>query len=140
MADQARHNPSGSCYVAGCRRPECRDAERRYRRAWRARQRGIELVPDPPSEPDPIDDPLVGPVVAGVRAEIDAIPGAGSRPGLMAIAIRMGQILDDGRLVTTHRSAAKELRETLDELHKVRSGGRGRLAFVRSMTSTGPPA
>ena len=50
-----------------------------------------------------------GPVVAGVLAELDGLPGAQSRPGLAAGALAMARLLDDKRLSTTGSVIARTM-------------------------------
>ena len=70
-----------------------------------------------------------GPVVAGVLAGLDGLPGAQSRPGLA-----MARLLDDKRLSTARASAQRQRSATLDRLHAAHKVARGRLAAVGELS------
>jgi hypothetical protein len=109
------------CYIKDhCRCDVCRQAERDYRLAHRARARGLELLPDASDEPqvtrDAEDSSPPGPVLTAVLAELDGLPATKSRPGLAASAIRMAEIIDSKPLSTTAPSAQRRLQAALSEL------------------------
>ena len=87
-----------------------REENRIYQRERRARQaadRPTRAVPDG-----------VPSVVGGVLAELAALPhpqGQG-RPGLVAVAVRMAELLDDPQCQPQHPAAAARLRDLLAEL------------------------
>lgn len=59
-------------------------------------------------------------VTAAVQAEIDALNDHGTaRPGLVAAALKMGELLDDPKAVPQYPAAAGRLRDLLTELHSV---------------------
>ena len=122
-----RHAPGCDCERCADRRD--RNAARMRRN--RARARGLD-----PTAPTVV--PLAGRVELAVRAEIDAISGADSRPALAASAIAMGRILDDWRLTTTWPSAQRRLMAALDALHKASAPGAGRLATVARLSDRRP--
>lgn len=129
-------------YARGCRCDVCRAAERDYQRNRYRRQRGLMVdAPDPP-KPNGLGSQLVSPsggcVVAAVRAELDAAPAAIERPGLTAVALALAEILDDKGHVATQPAAARQLVAILGTLSK-RTQRRGKLAAVKSMTTSPPP-
>jgi hypothetical protein len=77
-------------------------------------------------------------VVAAVRAELDGAPAAAERPGLAAAALALAAILDDPQHVAVQPAAARQLVGILGTLSK-RTQRRGKLAVVKSMTTTSPP-
>jgi hypothetical protein len=76
----------------------------------------------------------MGPVKAGVMAQISALSTAANRPGLVAIAQKLSKDLDNPLTVAQHASIAKQVRETLVELGKGSDSKTGKLAAVRQMT------
>ena len=80
-----------------------------------------------------------GDVAAAVRAELDATAAAAERPGLTAVAVALAEILDDPRHVATQPAAARQLVAILGTLSK-RTQRQGKLAAVKAMTTTSPPA
>lgn len=130
-------------YTRGCRCAVCKGAQRDYQRARYQRKRGLPV--DPPDLPklSVIDSPPVsspdGCVVAAMRAELEAAPAAVERPGLTAVALALAEILDDPRHVATQPAAARQLAAILGTLSK-RTQRRGKLAVVKAMTTTSPPA
>lgn len=137
MAGQARHGTHARYAGAGCRCETCRHGEKLYRRRQRARQRGIGLVGDPPSTPARVDGPD-GPVTAAVKAEVDMIPGAESRPALVQTALVLAADLDTRGCVTSHPSLSKQLRETMTELYRSRQVGRSRLRAITELSRARP--
>jgi hypothetical protein len=121
-------------YKNGCRCDTCRRAERDYRRAHRAKSRGLEVVPDVPGV-DPQATSGSGRVTAAVREEIAMIGNVAERhPGLVESAVAMAAILDDPRLATTQPSAQRRLMAALDQLHKLGGARRGNLSVVANMS------
>jgi hypothetical protein len=117
-----------------CERCEGRRARNRIRmRARRARLRGLD-----PTAPDAPVVPLAGRVELAVRAEIDMIPGADSRPALAASAIAMGRVLDDWRVVTTWPSAQRRLMAALDALRTAGAPRTAKLATVAALSDRRP--
>jgi hypothetical protein len=121
----------------------CKAAERDYQRNRYRRCRGLPVdEPDPPKV-SVVDSPPVsshdGSVVAAVRAELDAAPAAVERPGLAAAALALAAILDDPQHVAVQPAAARQLVAILGTLSK-RTQRRGKLAMVKSMTTTSPSA
>lgn len=78
-------------------------------------------------------------MVAAVRAELDAAPAAVERRGLTAVALALAEIPDDPRHVATQPAAARQLVAILGTLSK-RTQRRGKLALVKSMTTSSPSA
>jgi len=85
-----------------------------------------------PEGPPPADF-IGGPVTQAVRAQLAGLPAAQERPGLVAIAIRLGQLMDTESAVPQYASAAKVLGDIIDTLSK-HSTRRTRLSAVRSLT------
>jgi hypothetical protein len=78
-------------------------------------------------------------VVAAVYAELSVAPSAAEHPGLTAVALALAAILDDRQHVAVQPAAARQLVEILDMLSK-RTHCRGKLAVVKSMTTSSPSA
>jgi hypothetical protein len=75
-----------------------------------------------------------GPVESAVQDEINGL--GQTRPGLVAIALAMSRLLDSSRASSTQPAAAKVLVSVLDTLHKGAAQRRGKLAVVKSMTTS----
>jgi hypothetical protein len=106
-----------------------RREHREYMRAWRARQRGVDVV-----APDGED----GPVVEAVTAELVSLSATESRPGLAEACLAMARILDQPKLSTTHPSAAHQLARGLDEIRNSSHVARGKLASVAQLANRKP--
>ena len=91
------------------------------------------MTPVPPGAQSQPAEFIDGPVTQAIRAQLAQAIIAGGRPGLVAIAIRLGQLLDRDDAIPQHSAAAHRLSEVLDMLAKS-STARGRLSVVRSMT------
>ena len=132
-----------SRYIRGCRCNVCITAERQYQRERYRRQRGLPVDPPDPPRVNVISSPTVsshdGSVVAAVRAELDGAPAAVERPGLGATALALAAILDDPQHVRVQPAAARQLVAILGTLSK-RTQRHGKLAAVKSMTTTSPSA
>ena len=116
-------------YNAGCRCGQCRTANREHQR--RLRSKPLASVPRP--EGSPPADFIDGPVTEAVRAQLASLPAAQDRPGLIAIAIRLGQLMDTESAVPQYSAAAKVLSDIITTLSK-HSTRRTRLTAVRGMT------
>jgi hypothetical protein len=130
-------------YTRGRRCNDCKAVERDYQRNRHRRQHGLSVdSPDPPKlnvvDPQPISS-SDGSVVAAVRDELDAAPAAAERPGLTALALALAAILYDPQHVAVQPAAARQLVALLGTLSK-RMQRRGKLAVVKSMTTSSPPA
>jgi hypothetical protein len=68
-----------------------------------------------------------------VRAQLEHLPSAKERPGTLAVAIRLAQLLDSPTAVPQYASAAKALTDIITTLSK-HSTHRTRLTAVRNMT------
>jgi hypothetical protein len=130
-------------YTRGCRCAVCKAAERDYQRNRYRRQRGLPVdPPDPPrlsvveSRPVSSHD---GSMVVAVRDELAAAPAAAERPGPAAAALALAAILDDPQHVAVQPAAAGQLAAILGMLSK-RTQHRGKLAVLKSMTTTSPQA
>jgi hypothetical protein len=78
-----------------------------------------------------------GPVELAVEQEINGLPSAALRPGLVAIAAAMARVLD-APASTPKLRAARVLASVLETLHRgAAQGRRGSLAVVKSMTERG---
>ena len=66
-------------------------------------------------------------------AQLAELPAARERPALVAIAVRLAELLDNPAAIPQHPSAAHRLGEILTTLSK-HSTRRTRLSAVRSMT------
>jgi hypothetical protein len=139
----ARHGTRRG-YGEGCRCDDCKDAQRLYQRRYREWKAYGETRPHsapaavaqlPPAELQPAGP---GPVEAATKQEIAGL-AAQTRPGLVAIALAMARILDSSRAASAQPAAAKLLVTVLDTLHKGSAQGRrGKLAVVKSMTTSSP--
>ncbi len=119
-----------SRYNAGCRCGTCRTANREHSRQLRAKF----LAPVPRPEGSPPAEFIDGPVTLAVRAQLAGLPAAEDHPGLVAVAIRLGQLMDTESAVPQYASAAKVLTDVLSTLSK-HSTRRARLSAVRDMTN-----
>lgn len=68
-----------------------------------------------------------------VRAQLEHLPNTQERPGVFAIAIRLGQLMDTESAVPQFSAAAKVLSDILGTLSR-QSRRPGRLTAVRSLT------
>jgi hypothetical protein len=112
----------------------CARAERDYRRAYRAKARGLDLLPDNPRVSKALETSPDGPVTAATLAELESLSASVSRPGLAAGIVAMAQLLDDKRLATTHPSAARQLAQGLDRMRNASHVAKGRLASVAALS------
>jgi hypothetical protein len=71
-------------------------------------------------------------------AELDATSTAAERLGLTAVALALAAILNDPQHVVVQPAAARQLVAILGTLSK-RTQRRGKLAVVKSMTTSPPP-
>jgi hypothetical protein len=121
----------------------CKTAERDYQRDRYRRQRGLPVDPPDPPKLNVVGSPPMSSdhssVVAAVRDELGAAPAAAERPGLAAVALALAAILDDSKHVAVQPAAARQLVAILGTLSK-RTQRRGKLAVVKSMTTSSPPA
>lgn len=81
----------------------------------------------------PVEQPVIGPVEAGVIATLDGLPSAAKRPDLVASARSMARLQDNPIHAAQQVGAAKAQKEIMDQLLKG-SEKKSRLASVRSMT------
>ena len=139
-----------SCYVGGCRRPECRLAESEYQRGRRRRgaktvisakpkkKKTLAAVPvlPVPVISTPIASAEPGRVEAGVLAEIAMLSTAHKRPGLVQGALAMARLLDSSLNVPQHAPAMARLQAVLAELRVGADARTGWLADVRKMSGT----
>jgi hypothetical protein len=137
-------------YQQGCRCSVCTAANKVYTSEYRQRRRlsGVRVSAVPPL-PDQRNDrnaetatvaEVSGPVVSAVQREVELLGVARSHPGLCAVAMAMGAILDRPACVTTQPSAARQLMAVLETLHRVAQPRRGRLAAITTMSSRSPDA
>jgi hypothetical protein len=77
-----------------------------------------------------------GRVETAVEAELAGLSAAEAQPGLAAIALCLGRVLD-GRVPTPKPGAAKVLVMVLDTLRKGSELRKPRLASVRAMSEQG---
>jgi hypothetical protein len=121
----------------------CKAAERDYQRNRYRRQRGLPIDPPDPFKPTVAASRQIashdGSVVAAVRGELGAAPAAAERPGLAAAALALAAILDDPQHVAVQPAAARQLVTILGTFSK-RTQRRGKLAVVKSMTTSSPSA
>jgi hypothetical protein len=134
----AGEHGSRTRYNGGCRCDLCKQASRDYDKIRRQRMLASKHSPGTvtrlPSQQveRPIDE--MGPVKAGVMAQISALSTAANRPGLVAIAHKLADDLDNPLTVAQHASISKQLRETMADLGKGSDSKTGKLAAVRQMT------
>jgi hypothetical protein len=130
-------------YTRGCRCSVCKAAERDYQRNRYRRQRGLPIDPPDPFKLTVAESRQIashdGSVVAAVRGELGAAPAAAERPGLAAAALALAAILDDPQHVAVQPAAARQLVAILGTFSK-RTQRRGKLAVVKSMTTSSPSA
>ena len=141
-ASASRRHGHSYGYKRGC--DLCRTEAAQAKRELRARKRGLRPVPDANASEAVADvrqdvapeaNASPGPVVAAVRAELDALGDLTGWQGVAAAAVAMARILDHPNLATTQPSAAKVLASLLWTLRQNAVPRRGRLAVVEAMTS-----
>lgn len=140
-----------SCYNAGCRSEQCRQAATEARRERRRlareavgelpaadadRTRLVSIPTDNPSTSINADISPANSVEAAVLAEVQAL-GSTARPGLVAGAIAMARILDNPKAISSQPPAARVLISMLEKLRSGSTTRRGNLALVKSMTEKG---
>lgn len=145
MATQRQKSKHGTraCYVGGCRRVECREAESAYQRERRRRAGGTRQLASvqalgsrtsgnaggvEPSSNEP------GRVEAGVLAEIEGLTTAQKRPGLVEGALAMARLLDSPLNSAQQPQAMARLQAALDQLRKGADSRKSWLADVRKLT------
>jgi hypothetical protein len=130
-------------YLAGCRCDRCRKAQSDYRKDLRRRSkskqptgRALTSVPSPPKPPapPPTECAHLGPVEAGVLAEIEGLTTAAKRPGLVEGALAMARLLDNQLDTAQHPQAMARLQAALDQLRKGADSRKSWLAEVRKLT------
>jgi len=108
-----------------------REQDRIYRAELRARKRSdaATVVPMPAR---------LGKVEAAVQLELSGLAAAAERPGLTAIALRLGAILDDQGAIVHHPAAAKALDAVLERLHEASRGHAvgSKLRLIREARTT----
>jgi hypothetical protein len=119
-------------YKRGCRCAECRAAQAAYQARYRDR-----LLNGPPVAPE-LQAAGPGPVEVATRVELAGLSQAELQPGLAAIALCMGRVLDHPRAHSSKPAAAKQLADILDRLRQASLQGRpGALKLVRQMSEKG---
>lgn len=134
------------CYADGCRRPECKLAQSKYRRDLKARNAGATVTsiarpgrrpkgseaPKPAAmAPAPSGD---GPAERAVVEELTTLTSAETRKGAAQAALAMARILDNPLALTQQPQAAARLTAILEDLRKGSTRRKGRLASVQAMT------
>jgi hypothetical protein len=151
-----REHGTRSCFVGGCRRPECRAAEAAYQRARRQsrstraektpakKKKTLAAVPVLPvtrtdlgAIAQPVEPAGPGRVEAAVIAEIGMLSTASKRPGLVEGALAMARMLDSPLYLAQHPPAMARLQNALAELRVGADTRKGWLAEVRKMTPAG---
>lgn len=132
------------CYADGCRLPECKAAQSRYRQEHKSRQLGVVSdFPRAGRRPGTAAEVAVAAsaVPSGVgrneRATLDelgTLTSAGTRKAIAEAAISMARLLDNPNAVPQWKGAASELRAIMSELRQGSTKRAGRLASVQRMT------
>lgn len=130
----ATQHGTRACYVGGCRRVECREAESAYQRDRRRHKRPLTSVPTLSTPEAPVEPPEPGRVELGVIAEIGGLTTAHKRPGLVEGALAMARLLDTPLNSAQHPQAMARLQAALDQLRKGADSRKSWLADVRQMT------
>lgn len=140
------------CYADGCRRPECKAAQARYRREYKARKAGVPLdapkagrkskaelasvtqLP-PPQQSNPRD--TVGPNERAVLDELATLTSAETRKAAAQGAVTLARIADNPlEPGVSRKGAVQEFVKILEDLRKGSARRKGRLASVQAMTRT----
>lgn len=135
------------CYADGCRLPECKAAQAKYMREYKARKAGATVTdiraPGRPKKgavptvPVSVGQPAeAGPNERAVLEELATLTSAETRKGVAAGALTMARILDNPLALAQQPSAFAKLQTALDDLRKGSARKRGRLASVQAMTKT----
>jgi hypothetical protein len=77
-----------------------------------------------------------GPVELATQAELAGLSQAELQPGLAAVALALGRVMDHPRAQSSKPAAARQLVRVLDELHKGPQPRGSRLSLVKAMTAT----
>ena len=125
----ATRHGTRSTYNAGCRCDRCLQAENEYAKSRRRGSASVTSLAAPAIE----TDREMGDNESGVRAEIESLSTAQSRPALVAMAITLAKSLDNPLNVSQWNQNSKNLRETLTDLRKGADAKQGRLASVRTL-------
>jgi hypothetical protein len=96
----------------------------------------VAIVADTGDSVGPSPAAAPGPVETAVLAEVAGLPAAASRPGLAALALAMGRLLDHPRALSSKPAAARQLARFMDDLRQASAAPRrGGLRLVRAMTT-----
>jgi hypothetical protein len=115
-------------YNDGCRCDDCTAANTAYQEDYRQRRaNGGPVRPAPVvSLSPPVTPPSCpGPVESGVESEIVELPQAQERPGLAAVALALGRLMDHPTALTAKAQAARQLADILATLSKRTRGSGG---------------
>ena len=128
-------------YSDGCRCDECREAHKLKAREYRDRKRRGLTRPALLTAVLSAEHEQAGPgsVESAVESELADLAAAHERPGLAQIALALARLMD-GPAVTSKPAAAQRLVDILNALSKGSSQRRGKLATVKSMTTSPPSA
>lgn len=139
---------SRQCYADGCRLPECRAAQAKYMREYKARKAGVDIDVARPGRPrkgatvtqlptahqSPGSSPVVGPTERAVLEELATLTSAETRKSVAAGALVMARILDNPVALAQQPQACARLMVAMDELRRGSARRKGRLASVQAMT------
>ena len=138
-----KHGSTG--YRNGCRCAVCRGAEAARQRRYRARNpnaqiRGGKVVALPTPQATAPSIAPNGEVEQAVREQCEMLPRAADRPGEVAAAIRLAQLLDDPAYFALAAQNSYKLHVLLNSLGAPKKKGRNRLAAISAMTDRKPRA
>jgi hypothetical protein len=127
----------------GCRCDACTQANRDYfkarNQAKNAEKHGGGTVTVLKTVATGATQPAVreiGPNEAGTLLELEGLPAAASRPGLVQVVLTLARLMDSPMAIAQHPQAAGRWAEIMDRLRKG-AEKKGRLSAVRQMTSPG---
>ena len=134
------------CYADGCRLPECKAAQAKYMREYKARKAGAVIdirSPGRPRKGSAAPTPIsavppagVGPAEQAVLDELATLTSAETRKGAAQAALAMARILDNPVALAQQPQAAARLTAILEDLRKGSARRKGRLASVQAMTKS----
>ena len=138
-------------YADGCRCPQCKAAQAKYHREYKARKAGADIPVAPQGHPRkgasvtalPVAEqarrvgkpaPGAGAAETAVLEELATLTSAETRKGAAQAALAMARILDNPGALTQQPAAAARLTTILEDLRKGSARRKGRLASVQQMT------
>lgn len=136
------------CYANGCRLPECKTAQAKYQREYKARKAGVEIqiarqgrprkgatvTALPVAAARPQTPRAVGPTEQATLDELATLTSAETRKAMAAGVLVMARILDNPEALSQQPQAFAKLTAAMADLRQGSTRRKGRLASVQAMT------